>query len=275
MSQRRACRVLGACRATMQYRRRVKPDEPALRSRLRELAMLRGGFGSPRLTDLMRREYPTLNHKRIERLYMLEGLQVQYRRRKRRKCLPAPKPIAVPSRPMERWSMDFVSDAFASGRRFRVLTIVDDFDRSCPRLEAGISLTGKHVVEVLELLRETIGLPRTIVVDNGTEFTSRAMLNWALDNNVNMHFIAPGKPTQNAFVESFNGRLRAECLNLNWFEDLVEARAKLETWRVDYNTVRQHGELGKLTPEAYRRRALEMATLTKTQNHPGASQQVA
>lgn len=275
MSERRACRVIGQCRATQQYRRRVKPDEPGLRARLRELAMLRGGFGSPRLTDLMRREYPTLNHKRIERLYMLEGLQVQYRRRKRRKCLPAPKPIAVPNRPMERWSMDFVSDAFASGRRFRVLTIVDDFDRSCPHLEAGISLTGKHVVEVLEMLRETIGLPRTIVVDNGTEFTSRAMLNWALDNNVNLHFIAPGKPTQNAFIESFNGRLRAECLNLNWFEDLTEARAKLETWRVDYNTVRQHGELGKLTPEAYRRRALEAATLTMTPNHPGASQQVA
>jgi len=259
----------------MQYRRRVKPDELALRSRLRELAMLRGGFGSPRLTDLMRHEYPTLNHKRIERLYMLEGLQVQYRRRKRRKCLPAPKPIAVPNRPMERWSMDFVSDAFASGRRFRVLTIVDDFDRSCPWLEAGVSLTGAHVVEVLERLRETIGLPRTIVVDNGTEFTSRAMLNWALDHGVNLHFIAPGKPTQNAFVESFNGRLRAECLNLNWFEDLAEARAKLETWRVDYNTVREHGELGKLTPEAYRRQVLEAATLAKTPNHPEASQQVA
>jgi putative transposase len=257
----------------MQYRRRVKPDEPLLRARLRELAMQRGGFGSPRLTLFMRREFPGTNHKRVERLYALERLQVQYRRRKRRKCVPAPRPLAVPTRPLERWSMDFVSDAFASGRRYRVLTILDEFDRASPRLEPGTTLTGKHVVDVLEELRDTVGLPRAIVVDNGTEFTSRAMLAWALARGVHLHFIAPGKPTQNAFIESFNGRLRAECLNVNWFEDIDEAREKLEVWRVDYNTVRPHGPLGKVTPEAYRRQALEAATLT--QNHPEASQAVA
>lgn len=272
MSERRACRLLGACRPTIQYRERVKPDEAALRARLRELALERGGFGSPRLTLLLRREL-LVNHKRIERLYAQERLQVQYRRRKRRKCSPAQRPIAVPTRPMERWSMDFVSDAFASGRRFRVLTIVDDFDRSCPRLEPGTTLTGRHVTEVLDELRETVGLPRVIVVDNGTEFTSRAMLNWALDRGVHLHFIAPGKPTQNAFIESFNGRLRAECLNLNWFEGPDEARTKLDDWRVDYNTVRPHGPLGRITPEAYRRQALDAATLTP--NHPDASECVA
>ena len=262
MSERRACRLLSLCRATVQYQPRQTPDERLLRARLRELAMQRGGFGSPRLTLLLRREFPNLNHKRAERLYALERLQVQFRRRKRRKCQPAPRPIAVPTCPLERWSMDFVSDAFASGRRFRILTIVDDFDRSSPRLEPGVSLTGRHVADVLEQLREATGLPRTIVVDNGTEFTSRAMLDWAYQRGVHLHFIAPGKPTQNAFVESFNGRLRAECLNLHWFADLDDARAKLEAWRIDYNTVRPHGPLGKLTPEAYRRQALQAATLS-------------
>ena len=262
MSERRACRLLSLCRATVQYRPRQKPDEPLLRARLRELAMQRGGFGSPRLTLLLRREFPNLNHKRAERLYALERLQVQFRRRKRRKCQPAPRPIAVPTRPLERWSMDFVSDAFASGRRFRILTIVDDFDRSSAWLEPGVSLTGRHVTEVLEQLRERTGLPRTIVVDNGTEFTSRAMLDWAYQRGVHLHFIAPGKPTQNAFVESFNGRLRAECLNLHWFADLDDARAKLEAGRIDYNTVRPHGPLGKMTPEAFRHQALQAATLS-------------
>ena len=165
--------------------------------------------------------------------------------------------------------MDFVSDAFASGRRFRILTIVDDFDRSSAWLEPGVSLTGRHVTEVLEQLRERTGLPRTIVVDNGTEFTSRAMLDWAYQRGVHLHFIAPGKPTQNAFVESFNGRLRAECLNLHWFADLDDARAKLEAWRIDYNTVRPHGPLGKMTPEAFRRQALQAATLSnpRTASH--------
>ena len=269
MSERRACRLLSLCRATVQYRPRQKPDEPLLRARLRELAMQRGGFGSPRLTLLLRREFPNLNHKRAERLYALERLQVQFRRRKRRKWQPAPRPIAVPTRPLERWSMDFVSDAFASGRRFRILTIVDDFDRSSPRLEPGTSLTGRHVADVLDQLHETTGLPRTIVVDNGTEFTSRAMLDWAHKRGVHLHFIAPGKPTQNAFVESFNGRLRAECLNLHWFADLDDARAKLEAWRIDYNTVRPHGPLGKMTPEAFRRQALQAATLSnpRTASH--------
>lgn len=262
MSERRACRLLSLCRATVQYRARSKPDEPVLRARMRELAMQRGGFGSPRLALLLRREFPRLNHKRAERLYALERLQVQFRRRRRRKCQPAPRPIAVPTRPLERWSMDFVSDALASGRRFRILTIVDDFDRSSPRLEPGASLTGRHVADVLDQLNETTGLPRTIVVDNGTEFTSRAMLDWAHKRGVCLHFIAPGKPTQNAFVESFNGRLRAECLNLHWFADLDEARAKLEAWRIDYNTVRPHGPLGKLTPEAFRHQAMQAATLS-------------
>jgi putative transposase len=265
LSERRACWLLGVCRATAQYKRREKPDESALRARLRELAMQRGGFGSPRLALLLRREQPRLNHKRVERLYALERLQVQFRRRKRRKCEPAPRPIAVPTAPLQRWSMDFMCDAFACGRRFRVLTIVDDFDRSCPRLEAGASLTGAHVVEVMRRLQATTGIPRTIVVDNGTEFTSRAMLNWAYENNVHLHFIAPGKPTQNAFIESFNGRLRAECLNVHWFADLDDARHKLEAWRVDYNTVRPHGPLGKLTPEAFRRRALDQAKLSQPQ----------
>ncbi len=272
MSERRACRLLGVCRATAQYQRTEKPDEAALRARLRDLAMQRGGFGSPRLTLLLRRERPGVNHKRIERLYALERLQVQFRRRKRRKCQPAPRPIAVPTAPLQRWSMDFMSDAFASGRRFRVLTIVDDFDRSCPRLEAGISLTGAHVVEVMKRLRATTGLPRMIVVDNGTEFTSRAVLNWTYENGIHLHFIAAGKPTQNAFVESFNGRLRAECLNVHWFADLEDARRKLEAWRIDYNTVRPHGPLGKLTPEEFRRRVLDQATLSQP---PAASSSVA
>lgn len=272
LSERRACRLLSLCRGTVQYRTQPKPDEPVLRARMRELAMQRGGFGSPRPTLLLRREFPNLNHKRAERLYALERLQVQFRRRKHRKCLPAPRPIAVPTRPLERWSINFVSDALAAGRRFRILTVVDDFDPSSPRLKPGACLTGRHVTDPLDQLHDTTGLPRTIVVDNGTEFANRAMLDWAHKRGVYLHFIAPGKRTQNAFVVSFNCRLRAECLNLHWCADLDEARAKFEAWRIDYNTVRPHGPLGKLTPEAFRRQAMQAATRSsrRTASHPMA-----
>ena len=204
-------------------------------------------YGSPRLTVLLRREFGAVNHKRVERLYALEGLALPRKRKKKRGILERVA-IPVPEGPNERWSMDFVHDSFDSGRKFRMLNIVDDFNRECLRIEVDTSLSGHRVARVLNQLAETRGLPKYIVVDNGTEFTSRAMLEWENDNSTHLAFIDPGKPTQNAFVESFNGRLRDECLNENYFINLMYAREIIENWRLEYNSERPHSSLGNLSP---------------------------
>lgn len=252
VSTRRACLLVKLNRSTYQYRRQVKTDEELLRTRLKELALQRPRFGSPRLTVLIRRELGAINHKRIERIYTEEGLQVPLRHKKRRRGAVRQVPLALPTKPDERWSMDFIADAFSDGRRFRTLTVVDDFSRECPVLEVDTSISGARVVRVLERLSEYCTLPKVIVTDNGPEFTSRAMLVWADENNVRLHFIEPGKPTQNAFVESFNGKFRDECLNENWFKNLNDARNKIEIWRLDYNTTRPHRSLRQMTPQEYR-----------------------
>jgi len=252
VSIRRACLLIDLNRSTYQYRCSEKADEQLLRKRLRELALQRPRFGSPRLTVFIRREFGAVNHKRVERIYSEEGLQVPLRRKKRRRGAVRQVPLALPSRPGERWSMDLVADSFSDGRRFRSLTIVDDFSRECPALEVDTSISGARVVRVLERLAQYCTLPKVIVTDNGPEFTSRAMLAWADENNVRLHFIEPGKPTQNAFVESFNGKFRDECLNENWFKSLDDAREKIERWRIDYNTTRPHRSLRQMTPLEYR-----------------------
>jgi putative transposase len=215
--------------------------------RMRELALKKRRYGSPRLTVLLRREFGAVNHKRVERLYVLEGLALPRKRKKKRGILERVA-IPVPEGPNERWSMDFVHDSFDSGRKFRMLNIVDDFNRECLRIEVDTSLSGHRVARVLNQLAETRGLPKYIVVDNGTEFTSRAMLEWENDNHTHLAFIDPGKPTQNAFVESFNGRLRDECLNENYFINLMYAREIIENWRLEYNSERPHSSLGNLSP---------------------------
>jgi len=248
VSERRACRVAGVPRSTCRYRS-VARDQAALRGRLRELAAARARYGYRRLHVLLQREGWPVNHKRIHRLYREEGLSIRVRpKRKRVSGL-----RAMPSRaerPQERWSMDFLADSLSDGRRFRVLTIVDNVSRVSPAIEAGTSLTGERVVAVLERLRETIGAPQRIAIDNGPEFISKALDAWAYQHGVRLEFSRPGKPTDNAFAESFNGRFRDECLNQHWFASLEEARQIIEAWRVEYNTERPHRALGHQTPAA-------------------------
>lgn len=221
-----------------------------MRKRLRELAEQRKRFGSPRLHILLKREGLVVNHKRTERIYREEGLAL--RRKRRRKGATGVR-VVIPSaqRPNEHWSMDFVSDSIVTGRRFRALTVVDNYSRECPVIEVDTSLGGARVVNVLERLSDTRGLPEVITVDNGPEFVGRALDEWAYRRGVKLNFIRLGKPIENAFAESFNGRLRDECLNTNWFINLKEAREIIENWREDYNQVRPHSSLNNLTPAEY------------------------
>lgn len=222
-----------------------------LRRRLRELAQERRRFGARRLHILLRQEGLVVNHKRTERLYREEGLSLRLRQRKKYPSVLRACPLA-PRGPNEQWGMDFVSDSLASGRRIRILTILDLWDRSNPALEVDMSLSGQRVVQVLERLRLQGRLPRSLRTDNGPEFTCRALDAWARKHGVGMEHSRPGKPTDNGFVESFNGKLRDECLNENVFESLAEARRILEEWRHDYNSKRPHSALGWRSPEAYR-----------------------
>jgi len=249
LSERRACKLSSLPRSSFRYQ--PKPDHNAeLRIRLRELAEKRRKFGSPRLHTLLRREGHQINHKRTERLYREEGLSLRLKRRKKR-ISHLRVVMDRPERINQHWSMDFVSDSLYNGRRFRVLTIVDDLSRECPALEADHSLTGKRVTRVLDRIALTRGLPDIITVDNGPEFISEALDLWAYENNVKLRFIQPGKPVQNAYIESFNGKFREECLNEHVFVSLHSAQQIIETWRQDYNSERPHSSLNDLTPEEF------------------------
>jgi len=249
MSERRACRVVGCDRMTMRYRSR-RPDDPRLRERLLALAKERRRFGYRRLLVFLRREGFVVNHKRLFRIYREERLMVR-KRGGRKRALGTRTPMPGAARPNDRWSLDFVSDQFVSGRRFRILGIYDDCTRECLATVADVSLSGRRVARELDVLIAVRGRPKTIVSDNGTELTSNAILAWTADAKVDWHYIDPGKPVQNAFIESFNGRLRDEFLNETLFTSLMQARLALEEWRRDYNTVRPHSRIGWLTPAAY------------------------
>lgn len=222
-----------------------------LRRRLRELAEERRRFGVQRLHVLLRREGLVVNHKRTERLYREECLSLRLRPTRKRPCVPRAC-LPTPLGPDEQWGMDFVSDSLESGRRIRILTILDLWDRSTPALEVDISLSGQRVVQVLERLRRQGRLPRRLLTDNGPEFTGHTLNEWAQKHGVGLEHSRPGKPSDNGFVESFNGRLRDECLNQNIFVSLVEARRLIEEWRQDYNFTRPHSALGWQSPETYR-----------------------
>jgi putative transposase len=249
VSERRACRVIGMHRTRYRYRSRAQ-DQTALRMRLRELASVRVRYGYRRLHVLLRREGWPVNAKRVYRLYRLEGLMVRSKMRKKRASALRPL-LPTAQAPNEQWSMDFMSDSLASGQRFRVLTLVDTRSRESPAIEVDRSLTGERVVTVLERVGARCGLPRVLQVDNGPEFTSRALDAWAHRHGVKLAFSRPGTPTDNPFIEAFNGRLRAECLDQQWFVSLDEARPCLEEWRRDYNTQRPHSALGNQTPAAF------------------------
>jgi putative transposase len=249
VSQRRACRTIGVERTSIRYRSR-RPDDSAVRKRLRELAAVRRRFGWRRLHVLLSREGVHVNHKKLRRLYIEERLQVR-RRGGRKRALGTRAPMVLPQGPNQRWSLDFVSDTLTDGRRFRILAVVDDYTRECLCLVADTSLSGQRVARELDALIARRGRPLSCVSDNGTELTSMAILRWSQASGVDWHYIAPGKPTQNAFIESFNGRLRDELLNETLFTSLAHARVALEEWRRDYNTERPHSALGNLTPIAY------------------------
>ena len=250
ISERHAARLVKLAIGTLRYESRKVFDE-VLRKRLRELAGTHVRYGYRHLTVLLRREGWHVNAKRIYRLYREEELIVRTKqRRKMARRRPVPTGVAV--RPNQCWSMDFVSDKMADGRSFRILTVVDQFTRECVKLEADRSMTGMQVAQALERARQERGsLPQSITVDNGSEFCSRALEAWAMSHAVQLSFIRPGRPGENGFIESFNGRLRDECLNVAWFTSLDDARAKLAKFREHYNRERPHSALADRTPAAF------------------------
>ena len=249
ISERRACRLVMLHRSVCRYRAHGR-DDRALRLRLKELAYARPRYGYRRLTTLLQREGWPVNHKRVHRIYREEELMVRTKRRKRRtaevrvKLLPA-------TQVGERWSIDFVSDQLADGRRFRVLTAVDHVSRECVCLRAAQSLPSQAVTEVLDEAMDLYGQPEAITMDNGTEFACNHFDQWAYRRGIQLDFITPGRPVENGIIESFNGKLRDECLNLHWFESLADVRAEIEAWREEYNQVRPHSSLGNRAPAEY------------------------
>ena len=246
--ERPACRWLGVNRKLLHYRTR-RNDEP-LRLRLIALAQEHRRYGLPRLLVLLRRDGIQDNHKRVGRIYRAADLQV--RKRLRRKLALGRGPVDTPAlRPNQRWSLDFVHDRLRSNRQFRVLGVGDDCTRVNLALEADFAFSGERMTRVLDAIAELHGYPEVIVLDSGPEMCSLAMLRWATERHVKLHFITPGKPTQNAFIESFNGRLRDECLNEHDFVSLVDVQLILAAWRAKYNSLRPHGSLGWKTPEEF------------------------
>jgi putative transposase len=245
-SIQRGCRLIGIKRSSYYYK--AHPiDDSEDRKALKEAAHRRRRWGYRFLMDMLKRDGRVLNHKKVERLYREEGLQLSKRRTKKVSKWRGEK-ASMPQQANERWSMDFVHDRLVNGKRLRMLNVVDDYTRECLWIEVGQSLGGERVAHVLEFLVHTRAKPKTIVMDNGPEFCSRALDKWADDNKVSLHFIQPGKPVQNAFVESFNGKLRYECLNDHWFENLAQAEQIIHDWRDDYNHNRPHSSLGYKTP---------------------------
>ena len=277
MSQRRACQLVGLHRSVARHQPGPGDGEAALRARLRVLAAAFPRYGYKLLHELLKREGLVVNAKKTYRLYREEHLQV---RRKRRKRLPTRDRVPLPSLDglNQRWSMDFMSDQLATGRRLRILNIVDDDSRECVGQLVDFSISGERVSRLLDHLALDRGRPQTIVLDNGPEFTSKALFLWAQRTGVRLRFIQPGKPCQNALVESFNGKFRDACLNEQWFVDLAEARRRIEAWRIHDHTVRPHSSLGFRSPEQFRLaierapdKASRSAILETTANGPLSS----
>lgn len=259
VSERRACRVVGVNRATVRYRpqrthEKVQQEEE-VKAKLVELAAKRPRFGYRRLVVLLKREGFSANHKRVYRLYKQGNLALRRKGRKRLAAV-ARVPLAQPTRANQVWAMDFVHDTLADGRKFRTLNIVDVFTRECRAIEVDTSLGGARVVRVLERLQDEHEAPERIMIDNGPEFTGKALDAWAYSQKVVLEFIRPGKPMENGYVESFNGKFRDECLNSHWFTSLADARYTIEEWRCDYNEARPHSSLGQLTPADFARISL-------------------
>jgi len=250
LSERRCCRLVDQNPSTQRYKGKTSASDGLVRERMRELANRYRRFGSPRLHTLLKKEGLVQNHKRTERLYRLEGLTLR-RKRPKRKSNTIRVAMAPATRSNQCWSMDFVFDALLKGRRIKCLTIVDDFSKICPRIEVSHSISGLHLVRILEEIRGIAELPKTIRVDNGPEFQSKALWEFCFTNGIELHHIQPGKPTQNPYVESFNGKFRDECLNEQCFLNLEDAKIKVEDWREFYNSFRPHSSLGGLSPNEF------------------------
>src|SRR3989338_1079967 len=266
---RRTCKLIGLWRSTRSYKPEPDPQAEKIRIRLKELAEKKSTWGCPLLHAILKREGLVANHKRTERIYKEEKLSLKLRRRKTKKVSELRVPLPPVENPNERWSMDFIHSRLIDGRRFKSLTIVDDCSRESPAIETDTSLPGIRVVRVLNRLKEERGtLPKVIVIDNGPEFSGKALDDWAWRNGVKLHFIDPGTPQQNAFIESFNATFRKDCLNQNWFYSLQEAKEEIEKWRLDYNEYRPHSSLEDLTPNEF------MKQFLTTQNTQGLNYQV-
>ncbi len=252
LSERVACQLSSVSRTAFRYRPRKKADT-VIRERLRALAAEYPSYGYLMLHGLLRAEGLVKNKKQTYRIYTEEGLQV---RTKKRKKIQRPRlPMEVPSRLNQRWSMDFVSDQLANGRRFRTLNVVDDYSREMVGQLVCVSISGRQVARSLSQLIGMRARPSSIVCDNGTEFTSKAMFFWSKESHVKLSFIQPGKPTQNAFVESLNGKFRNECLNQHWFRTMEESSYEIDKWREHYNHIRPHSSLNYLSPVEFAKRA--------------------
>jgi len=257
LNELRACGLMRITRWSNRYQSRRDP-QTELRVRLRDLASARVRYGYRRLTVLLRREGWWVNTKRVYRLYREEGLELRMKKRAKRAAQTRIR-LAEASYANQRWSMDFVSDRLMDGRGFRILTVVDQYTRECLCAHADRSQTGKKVAEQLERVIALRGAPETITSDNGSEFAGRAMDYWAHHAGVKLDFIRPGKPVENSYIESFNGRLRDECLNVEVFLDLPDARSKIEKWRRDYNQQRPHSALADRTPQEYALAAMQLS----------------
>lgn len=243
---------MGLQQSTLYYRSHCCRDDDFLKSKIVEFCKAKVRHGRPRVIDHVRKDLGMIvNHKKISRIYRELGLQVGKRSKGRKHRTGVRLVLEKPTRPNQIWAMDFVSDQFMTGRRFRCLTIIDLFTRESLALEVDVSLTGVRVGQVLDRLKMSGRLPEIIISDNGTEFTSRTMDQWSFANKVELKFIQPGKPNQNAYCESFNSRLRDECLNTQWFSNLSEAKTQIESWRKDYNEKRRHSSLNYKTPKQF------------------------
>ena len=247
VSLSRACRVISIDRKVYRYQTK-RDDQTPLRIRIKEIAYTRIRYGCQRIYILLRREGWLVNHKRIYRLYCLEQLNLRYRKPRRHKSSSQRMARLPALRVNECWTMDFVCDQPFNGQRLRFLTVVDVFSRECLAIEAGQRLTGEDVVRVVNLITQQRGKPEQVFLDNGGEFVSKVLDQWAYENRITLAFSRPGKPTDNAFIESFNGSFRDECLNVHWFLSLEDAKIKAENWRQDYNYFRPHSSLKNLTP---------------------------
>ena len=250
ISERRACGLVGLSRTTFRREIAEQPETVALQARIIDLAHARRRFGYRRIHDLLRREGVQANRKKVYRLYREAHLSVRKRRRRKGVMIDR-QALQIPSGPNEIWSIDFVMDALANGRRIKCLTVVDDFTRECLDIAVDYGISGGYVARVLEAIGKFRGLPRAIRTDQGPEFTSRALDRWAYGCGVALKLIAAGKPTQNAYIESFNGKFRDECLNDHFFHNLAHARAVIGDWRRDYNEARPHSSLGRMPPAEF------------------------